>query len=121
MNRRQTGDLGEKIACNFLRNNGYQILENNYRCKDGEIDVVCRHRDTLVFVEVRTKKSINFGTPEESITPTKMQHLQAAAIHYEQNHDGLPQAWRIDVVAIQLNPNGKCCRVELIENAVEDI
>jgi len=121
MNRRETGVMGEKIACNFLRNNGYQILENNYRCKAGEIDVVCRQRDMLVFVEVRTKKSVKFGTPEESITTTKMRHLHAAAIHYALNHDGLPQTWRIDLVAIELNAIGKCCRVELIENAVEDI
>ena len=121
MNRQDTGNLGERIAGNFLRNNGYQVIETNYRCREGEIDIVCRHRETLVFVEVRTKKSYTYGTPEESITPAKMQHLHAAAIHYEQHHTGLPPAWRIDVVAIQLNASGKCCRVELIENAIEDV
>jgi putative endonuclease len=120
MNRRDTGNLGESIACNFLGNNGYKIIETNYRCRDGEIDIVCQHRGILVFVEVRTKKSYHYGTPEESITPAKMEHLRATAIHYEQHHTGLPPAWRIDVVAIQMNASGKVCRVELIENAIED-
>jgi putative endonuclease len=120
MNRRDTGNLGEKIACDFLGNNGYRIIETNYRCRGGEIDIVAQLREILVFVEVRTKKSHYFGTPEESITPTKKEHLRAAAVHYEQNHANLPPAWRIDVVAIQMNSNGKVCRVEIIENAVED-
>jgi putative endonuclease len=121
MKRRETGKLGEKIACDFLGNNGYKIIETNYRCRDGEIDIVAQQREMLVFVEVRTKKSYYFGTPEESITPTKMQHLRAVASHYEQNHVNLPPAWRIDVVAIQMHANGKVCRVEIIENAIEDI
>lgn len=120
MNRREIGNVGERIACNFLANNGYKIIETNYRCRAGEIDIVARHKETLVFVEVRTKKSFYFGTPEESITPLKMEHLRAAAVHYEQNHPDLPPEWRIDVVAIQMNSSGHVCRVELIENAVED-
>jgi putative endonuclease len=121
MNRRETGAMGEKIACNFLGNNGYRIIETNYRCREGEIDIVAQHREVLVFVEVRTKKSLTYGTPEESITYTKMQHLRAVAEHYEQHHVDLPPQWRIDVVAIQMHGNGKVCRVEIIENAVEDI
>lgn len=120
MNRRETGKLGEKIACSFLRSNGYKILETNYRCREGEIDIVAQYRDVLIFVEVRTKKGYKFGTPEESITPLKMQHLRAAAVHYEQHHPSLPPSWRIDLVAIQMNSQGKVCRVELIENVVED-
>ncbi len=120
MNRRKTGALGEKIACNFLGNNGYKIIETNYRCRDGEVDIVARQRDALVFVEVKTRKSLIFGTPEESITPAKMQKLKAVAEYYNQNHDDLPSEWRIDVVAIEINSAGKIARIELIENAVED-
>ena len=120
MNKRKTGALGEKIACNFLGNNGYKIIETNYRCRDGEIDIVTRHRDALVFVEVKTRKSIIFGAPEESVTPAKMQKLKTVAEYYYQNHDNLPPEWRIDVVAIEINSAGKVARIELIENAVED-
>lgn len=120
MKRRETGMLGEKLACDFLGKNGYQIVETNYRCPDGEIDIIARQEDTLVFVEVRTKKSSKFGTPEESITRTKMERLRTVAAHYGQNRSNLPPAWRIDVVAIQMDSKGRVSRIEIIENAVEE-
>jgi len=118
MKRRDTGILGEKLARDFLKKKGYRITETNYRCPEGEIDIVARHKDYLVFVEVRTKKSLQFGSPEESITPTKMERLRNVAAHYQQTHDNLPPLWRIDVVAVELNQKGKPSRIELIENAV---
>ena len=118
MKRRDTGILGERIAADFLVKRGYRILETNYRCPEGEIDIVARHGDTLVFVEVRTKKSTQFCTPEESITPAKMHRLVAAASRYQQTHRHLPPSRRIDVVAVELNGKGKPSRIELIENAV---
>jgi len=120
MKRRETGRLGENIACDFLGKNGYRIIERNYRCPGGEIDIIARQEDTLVFVEVRTKKSRRFGTPEESITPTKMERLRTVAAHYGQNRSNLPTSWRIDVVAIQMDSRGKVSRIEIIENAVEE-
>lgn len=119
MKRRETGRLGEKFACDFLGQNGYHILERNYRCSGGEIDIIAQQKETLVFVEVRTKKSRQFGSPEESITPTKMARLRTVAAHYGQNHHNLPASWRIDVVAIQMDSRGRVARIELIENAVE--
>ncbi len=118
MKRRDTGILGEKLAGDFLRKRGYRILEANYRCPRGEVDLIAEHKDYLVFVEVRTKRSREFGTPEESITPTKMERLRTVASHYRQTHDNLPQLWRIDVVAVELGRRGKPSRIELIENAV---
>lgn len=118
MKRRETGMLGEVIARDFLEKNGYHVIETNYRCPGGEIDIIARQEETLVFIEVRTKRSNQFGSPEESITPTKMEHLRAAAAHYGQNREGLPALWRIDVVAIQMDRNGRASRIELIENAV---
>jgi len=120
MKRRDTGILGERLACDFLGKNGYNILETNYRCSEGEIDIIAEQEETLVFVEVRTKRSEQFGSPEESITPAKMERLRAVAAHYGQNREGLPASWRIDVVAIQLDRNGRASRIELIENAVGD-
>ena len=120
MKRRDTGMLGEKLARDFLEKQGYHIIETNYRCPEGEIDIVARHKDYLVFVEVRTKKSLEFGIPEESITPAKMQRLRTVAYHYQQDRSNLPPLWRIDVVAIELDHKGKPLRTELIENAVSD-
>ena len=118
MQRRETGILGEKLARDFLKKRGYRIREANYRCPEGEIDLIAQHKDYLVFVEVRTKKSLEFGSPEESITPAKRERLRAVASHYQQTHGNLPQLWRIDVVAIELDQKGKPSRIELIENAV---
>ncbi len=120
MKRRDTGILGEKLARDFLKKRGYRILETNYRCSHGEVDIVAKHRDFLVFVEVRTKTSLEFGSPEESITPAKKERMRATAFHYQQTHDNLPPLWRIDVVAVELNQKGEPSRVELIENAVGD-
>jgi len=118
MKRRETGILGEKLAGGFLENWGYQIRETNYRCAEGEIDIIADYEDSLVFIEVRTKKSLEFGSPEESITPVKMQRLRAVAAHYLQTHDNLPASCRIDVVAIELDRKDKPLRIELVENAV---
>ncbi len=120
MKRRETGILGEKLAKDFLKKRGYRILETNYRCPEGEIDIVARHKDFLVFVEVRTKTSLEFGSPEESITPAKKGRMRAAAFRYQQVHNNLPLLWRIDVVAVELNKKGELSRIELIEDAVGD-
>jgi putative endonuclease len=109
MKRRETGILGEKIASQFLKRRGYRIIEANYRCPEGEIDLITEHNDCLVF-----------GTPEESITATKKERLKNVAAYYQQTHDGLPQQCRIDVVAIELDSKGRPSRIELIENAVSD-
>lgn len=121
MRRRETGTLGERLAGDFLGKNGYRIIERNYRCPGGEVDIVARQQDTLVFVEVRTKRSRRFGSPEESITPAKMAKLRTVAASYCQSHTGLPEAWRIDVVAIEMDRRGSVTRIELIENAVGDV
>ena len=118
--RRQTGMLGEKIACDFLGKNGYEIIANNYRCPDGEMDIIARERDTLVFIEVRTKRSRVFGSPEESITPLKKEKLRAVAEHYLQSLNSLPVSWRIDLVAVEMDWKNKVTRIEIIENAIED-
>ena len=118
MKRIDTGKLGEKLAGDLLKKRGYKIIETNYRCPRGEIDIIARHKKSLVFIEVRTKTSLEFGTPEESITATKREHIRTVAQHYLQTHDDLPEQWRIDVVAIELTPEGKTSRIELIENAV---
>lgn len=118
MKRRDTGVLGEKLAKDFLKKQGYRILETNYRCSRGEIDIIAKHKDYLVFVEVRSKRSLEFGRPEESITPAKKERMKDTAFSYQQTHPDLPPLWRIDVVLVELDQKGKPSRMELIENAV---
>ncbi|OGN97263.1 MAG: hypothetical protein A2Z77_06675 [Chloroflexi bacterium RBG_13_51_36] len=121
MNRQEVGKLGEKLAQKFLKKRGYRIRETGFRCRHGEIDIIAQKKDCLVFVEVRTKSNLNFGTPEESITQAKKEKLIASALTYTTTHQDLPSLWRIDVVAIELDDKGKTKRIELIENAVEQV
>lgn len=119
MRRKDTGILGEKLAKDFLEKRGYRIREANYRCPEGEIDLIAEDKDCLVFVEVRTKTSLKFGSPEESITEAKKEKLRAVTSRYLYTHSNLPQLWRIDMVAVELDQKRKPSRIELIENAVE--
>jgi len=118
MNRQETGKLGEKLAQKFLKKRGYRIRETNFHCRGGEIDIVAQQKDYLVFVEVRTKSSLDFGTPEESITQSKKEKLIALALAYINAHQNLPPLWRIDVVAVEVDQKGKVNRIELIQNAI---
>ncbi len=118
MNRQEVGKLGEKIALKFLKKKGYHIRETNLRCHTGEIDIIAKQKDYLVFVEVRTKSNLDFGTPEESITQRKKEKLITSALSYINEHQNLPSLWRIDVVAVEIDQKGKAKRIELIENAV---
>jgi putative endonuclease len=118
MNRKALGELGEWWARKYIEQNGYHIRETNYRCREGEIDIVAEHEGCLVFVEVRTKTGSRFGTPEESVTVAKQEKLVSVAMSYLQAHDDLPSEWRIDVVAIEVSPKGQVVRTELIQNAV---
>jgi putative endonuclease len=121
MNRQEVGKLGEKEARKFLKKRGYRIRETGFRCRHGEIDIIAQKKDWLVFVEVRTKSNLDFGTPEESITQSKKEKLIASALTYTTTHQDLPPLWRIDVVAIELDDKGKPRRIEHIENAVEQV
>jgi len=121
MDRQEVGKLGEEAARKFLKKRGYRIRETGFRCRHGEIDIVAQKKDYLVFVEVRTKSNLDFGTPEESITQAKKEKLIASALTYITTHENLPPLWRIDVIAIELDEKGKTRRIDLIENAIEQV
>jgi len=118
MKRKELGDIGEELARKFLKKKGYRIHETNFRCREGEIDIIAERKDCLVFVEVRTRTSSSFGSPEESVTFAKKEKLIASALAYMSSHKDLPDNWRIDFVGIELDQKGKATRIELIENAV---
>ena len=114
------GRRGEQLAEQKLTASGYAVLARNYRCPSGEIDLIARCGETLVFVEVRTRRGEAFGLPEGSLTRRKRQHLIAAAQTYLQANGLADAAWRIDVVAVELSPQGELLRVDVIENAIQD-
>jgi len=118
MHSRDIGALGEKIAAEYLTGLGYMIRERNFRSREGEVDIIAEKDDFLVFIEVRTRTSNSYGTPEESVTTQKKERLIALAEAYIEDRDNLPSSWRIDVVAIELGLNRKVSRLEIIENAI---
>lgn len=118
MKRKETGNLGEKMVRDYLKKHGHKIIETNYFCPHGEIDIISRKKDTLVFTEVRTRTGTQYGTPEESITRTKRGRIRASSYHYVQTHDSIPEDWRIDVAAVEMDRDGNVSRITVIENAV---
>jgi putative endonuclease len=100
--RKAQGDAAEDRVCRHLEGAGFAIVERNFRTKGGEIDIVARKGDVLVFVEVRSREDADFGTPEESVTPAKRRRIVAAARQYLSKVP--PSTWRearFDVIAIE--------------------
>jgi putative endonuclease len=118
--RKTLGDLGEQLAKSHLKKRGYKLIETNYRCHSGEIDIVAKQKDCLVFVEVRTRSNLEYGTPEESLSPTKQNHMIKCAYDYLQKHPKHPENWRIDLVAVELDTLDKLKRIEILENILEE-
>ncbi len=121
--RKATGARGESAAAEHLRRQGYRIAGANWRCRAGEIDLIAEDGPSLVFVEVRTRRSARAGSAEESVTRTKQRRLIALAETYLawQEAAGRPWtgAWRIDVVAIRLDARGEVLELNHLINAVE--
>ncbi len=107
------------LAKRHLEDTGYEILEANFRTRLGEIDLVAQRDDCLVFVEVRTRRGGSHGTPEESMTAEKREHLIAAAQEYLQSRGVEDSQWRIDFIAVEMDGRGRLRRVEHVVNAVE--
>jgi putative endonuclease len=115
--RQGLGRRGEELAARHLAGNGYEIVARNWRCEVGEVDLVVRDGECLVLVEVRTRRGRSMGSPEESITAAKQARLVALGDAYvqAQEWDG---DWRIDVVAVEMDPGGRLLRMDHYENAV---
>ncbi len=121
MNRRQRlGARGEATAVAYLQQQGYRLLERNYRCAVGEVDAVLIDGDMIVFLEVRSRRGSAVGTPEESITRAKARHLALAAQTYLEAHDQAEAPWRIDLIALELSRDGSLSRLRHHKSAVEE-
>jgi putative endonuclease len=116
-NRKKLGKWGESVAARHLEAKGYEIVERNWRTAQGEIDLVVRGGQELIFVEVKTRRGRELGTPEEGLTRYKADKLMLLAQQYVAQHN-LDVDWRIDLVAVELDGRGKLLRCEHIPNAV---
>lgn len=112
----KTGNLGENLACQYLKNLGYKILDRNFRIRGGEIDIVCKDKDYLVFVEVKTRYSHEFGLPSESITPYKIKALLKTALFYIQKIKWEDRGYRFDFISVDFSNDPQNPEIELIKN-----
>jgi putative endonuclease len=116
--RRQTiGKAGEEVAVQYLCQHGYRIVERNYRCRFGEIDLIARDGATLAFIEVKTRRSHQYGPPAEAVTREKQRHLINASLVYLMQQKKVDELCRFDVVTVEMDAQQP--RVELIKNAFQ--
>jgi putative endonuclease len=115
--RQNLGKYGEDLACEELRRRGYAILARRYRRRGGELDIVARDGQTVVFVEVKTRESCEYGAGGESITRLKRSRMAAVALDYLSRNRLTECPCRFDVVSIDVN--GEQPRVELYQNAFD--
>ncbi len=116
MNSKDLGKKGEELACRFLARKGYRIRERNYCVPWGEIDVIARDKETLVFVEVKTRRTKDYGYPQESVTRSKQQRMRKVALAYLKRSKWEGDC-RFDIISSLIDLQGKIINIELIKDA----
>jgi putative endonuclease len=116
--RVRLGESGEDLACAALRRDGYEILARRYRCRFGEIDIIARDGPTLVFVEVKCRSGVEFGSGAEAVTGWKQRHILRVAQEYLSRQDAGDVPCRFDVVVVTFDGQGRP-GVEVIPSAFE--
>ena len=123
---RDLGKWGENLAADYLIEQGYTILDQNVHTPYGELDLVTAQpldtdpgEFTIVFIEVKTRRSQSFGFPEESITASKQEHIISSALHYMQQQPNRDRDWRVDVITIELYKNREPIILQF-ENAIHE-
>jgi putative endonuclease len=115
--KKELGKKGEDLALRFLKKRGYRIIEQNYVCKMGEMDLIAKEKDTLVFIEVKTRTSMDFGPPQLAVTSWKQRQLSKVALYFLKEKKIEDVKARFDVVAVLLPPGGE--EIELIRDAFD--
>ena len=110
------GLVGEELACHFLEANGYKILLKNYECTLGEIDLIAKENGSIVFIEVKTRRSEAMGAPVESVTHQKRRQIVKTAQYYLKRYGIKDSPCRFDVVSV-LVPPGEETKIEIIKDA----
>lgn len=117
------GKFGEDLAAQYLADAGYEVIDRNWKCKLGELDIICKLKQgrekILVFVEVKTKGGAGWGSPEEMVDKRKQQKLILVAQEYLRQHQLKKAAFRFDIVAVEFNPLSGLPMITLIPSAIE--
>ena len=114
--RRRLGVAGEDAVARWYEGAGYDVLDRNWRCRDGEIDLVASRGDTLVFCEVKTRASTRFGTPFEAVTPSKQRRLRNLALRWLTDHGTHRRTMRFDVASVTRTTTDDLA-IEVLEGA----
>jgi putative endonuclease len=117
LSRKMLGTIGENLAFNHLQEMNWRMLERNWRCRTGEIDIIAMDGETLVIIEVRTRSSTSFGTPQESIHALKQNKVRETAQVYANRYKLLHLQQRFDVVSIVTDKEGRLQTLEHLSNA----
>jgi putative endonuclease len=116
------GKRGERLAAQYLENQGYIVQDRNYNTRSGEIDLIATHQDdgerSLVFIEVKTRTSVSFGFPEQAVTQHKWSHIQTAIHEYLSHQAREVDFWRLDVIAIIQTPGRKSADIKHFKNVI---
>ena len=102
---KETGKLGEDIAVNYLKQNRYTILDRNFECRQGEIDIIALDKKEIVFIEVKTRTSNKYGTPSEAVNKIKQKHMLQTIKYYLYIRNLSDEFIRIDVIEVYINNN----------------
>jgi putative endonuclease len=116
--RIETGKWGEDIALEFLLKKGFDLVERNFRSPDGEIDLIVKKGLDLVFVEVKTRRSLEYGSPEEAVDSEKIDHIEAAAGWYLQQNPEYEENWHLDVISVMGSPGKTSPEIHWFENVI---
>jgi putative endonuclease len=119
--RQGLGRTGERLAAEALLSKGYCILERNFRCRQGEIDIVAEDEQDIIFVEVKARRGVSYGLHEDAVTMRKRRKLIEVASYYLDLRMWSNRSWRIDVVAVQFSSGGKLEEIRIYKHAVSDI
>lgn len=119
MDKKRLGKQGEDLAAAHLQSKGYKIIACNFRTRNGEIDLIATHKNTLVFIEVKTRIGNLYGEPLEAITPWKLRALIRTAAYFQLLHPNTPPSCRIDAIAVEFDASGKLIKLEHIENITQ--
>lgn len=115
--KQETGKSGEEIASEYLEQNGYIILERNFRCKQGEIDIIALDKEEIVFIEVKTRKNKHYGLASEAVNKQKKKHLMNSIKYYTYIRNLQDDFIRIDVIEIYIQ--NKKIKINHIKQAID--
>jgi putative endonuclease len=113
------GSFGEDMACSYLQKQGYKILDRNFSCKVGELDIIAMEGDTLAFIEVKCRTGVEYGHPSEAVSYSKQGKIVKAALFFMTKNKLFDYMCRFDVIEVLTDGTEECSHINLIKNAFE--